>query len=131
MAEPGARELQPGDRFVVAGHKRQADVVTLRQPRQQVPNSGQDAIGERRRTQLRVRATALLAHVGGALVDPQRRDSRLQQQPARDLAVGPAGRRQWPRQARRVDPVDLEQRRVQRVAMRGRGAPEQRPVDVE
>ncbi len=55
----------------------------------------------------------------------------MQQQQPGDLAVGAPGRRDLGPARARVDAVDLVQRLVQRLAVRGGGAAEQRPVDVE
>ena len=67
----------------------------------------------------------------GAVVDPLRADARVEQDRARDLAVGASGRDHRTAGDVGIDPVHGTQRLVQRRAVCLCGAREQRPVDVE
>ena len=92
MTDPCPRELQPRHGLEVAGQQRER--ARRRAPRAQSSSAAIPGTPCRDRSAGRsgVGAAAfVLAHGVGALVDPPRRDARVEQDRAGDLAVGSAG----------------------------------------
>ena len=114
MAEPGALELQPGDRLEVAGHEAQPDVGASGEAVEQVAHPGRDGRRQVGRAAARERLGRGQAQVAQPLVDAPGRDAELEEDVTGDLQVGAAARvdADAPRVA---DAVDLADPVVQRL----------------
>jgi hypothetical protein len=131
VADPGAGQLEPGDRLEVAGHEREPERLRpLRQRVEQLDDPGREPRREVLRAEVGVGLDGARGDLAGARVDLRGLDPRGEQQRARDRQVRPAGRLDG-MAVQLGDAVDVLRRLDDRPRVLGRGALEQRAVDVE
>ena len=91
--DAGSRQFHPRDRLVVPGQQSKLHVLLLGEPAEQTPHATKHRPGEIVGDQTGRPFAAAAAHSIGACVDPVRGDAGVEQDRARDFAVGPPGRR--------------------------------------